>query len=91
MNKTEFIRAVADETGLTLREMTEIIDACGKVMTNELQANRKVSFLGFGTFEVKTRKGRIGKNPQTGKVIKINSTKLPTFKASKAYKVLFND
>ena len=88
MNKTELIEYVANQTDTTkiaaARSVDAVIDAIGKTLANGDQ----VSILGFGTFEVRQRAARAGKNPATGKAIQIAATSAPAFRAGKTLKTL---
>ena len=89
MNRTEFIRKVVANTAenkYTQKEIDEVLDAAKKVLTDAMIAGERVSFVGFGTFEVGERAARVGRNPQTGEKISIPASKLPKFKAGKAFK-----
>ena len=89
MNRTEFIRKVVANTAenkYTQKEIDEVLDAAKKVLTDAMIAGEKVSFVGFGTFEVGERAARVGRNPQTGEEISIPASRLPKFKAGKAFK-----
>ena len=84
MNKTELVGAVAEKTGLTKKAADEVVNALFDVITETLASGDKVQIIGFGTFEVRERAARKGRNPQTGEVIDIAASKLPAFKAGKA-------
>lgn len=86
MNKTELITAVAEKTGLSKKDSDAAVNATIDAITEALKAEDKVALVGFGTFEVRARAERMGKNPQTGEAIKIAATKVPAFKAGKALK-----
>lgn len=86
MNKTELIAAVAEKTGLSKKDSDAAIGATIDAIAEALKAGDKVALVGFGTFEVRERAERMGKNPQTGEVIKIAASKVPAFKAGKALK-----
>ena len=86
MNKTELIAAVAESAGLTKKDTERVVNACLDVITAALSQGDKVQISGFGTFEVKDREARIGRNPHTKEAIEIPATKVPGFKASKALK-----
>ena len=90
MNKTELIAAIAEKTGLTKKDAEKALVAFTDVVAEELKKNEKVQLVGFGTFEVSKRAAREGRNPQTGKVMKIAASKAPKFKAGKALKDLVN-
>ena len=86
MNKTELIAAVSENAGLTKKDTERVVNACLDAITAALQQGEKVQISGFGTFEVKAREARIGRNPHTKEAIEIPATKVPGFKASKALK-----
>ena len=90
MNKTELIEAVAKQTKLSKKATEETIKAFTDVVGKEPKKGGKVQLVGFGTFEVAKRAARKGRNPQTGKEIKIAASKAPKFKAGKALKDLVN-
>jgi DNA-binding protein HU-beta len=86
LNKTELIAAVADNAGLSKKDAGKAVDAFISVVSGALKAKDKVQLVGFGTFEVRERAARLGRNPQTGKEMKIPAVKVPAFKAGKALK-----
>ena len=86
MNKTELIASVAQKTELTKKDAEKAVKAVFDTVAEELAAGGKVQVIGFGTFEVRERAARKGRNPQTGKEIKIKASKVPAFKAGKALK-----
>ena len=90
MNKAELIAAMAKETGLSQKDADKAVKAFTDVITKALKKGDKVQLVGFGTFEVSKRAAREGRNPQTGAVMKIPSSKAPKFKAGKALKDLVN-
>lgn len=90
MNKSELVAAIAKETELSKKASADALKAFTDVVTEELKKGEKVQLVGFGTFEVTERKARKGKNPQTGKEIKIPASKAPKFKAGKALKDSLN-
>ena len=90
MNKTELVAAIAEKTELTKKDSEKALKAFIDVVTEELKKGEKVQLVGFGTFEVAKRNARTGKNPQTGKAIKIPASKAPKFKAGKALKETVN-
>lgn len=91
MNKTELIAYVAEETGLKKKEAEAAVNATLGGITKAIQNDDKVQLIGFGTFEVRTRKEREGRNPRDPeKTIKIPATKAPAFKPGKALKDLIN-
>jgi DNA-binding protein HU-beta len=81
MNKAELIDAMASEAGLTKADAKKSLDAFIKTTTNALTAGDRVALVGFGSFSVSTRAARIGRNPQTGKELKIAAKKVVKFKA----------
>ena len=90
MNKTELIAAVADNAELSKKDAERALKAFVDVVTSELKKGEKVQLVGFGTFEVSERSAREGRNPQTGKTMKIEACKSPKFKAGKALKDAVN-
>ena len=86
MNKAELIDAVASSTDMSKAEAGRAVDAVLGSITDSLAAGTKVSIGGFGNFEVRDRSARMGRNPQTGETIHIAATKVPAFKAAKAFK-----
>ena len=90
MNKTELIAAVADNAELSKKDAEKALKAFVDVVTGELKKGEKVQLVGFGTFEVSERAAREGRNPQTGKTMKIAACKAPKFKAGKALKDAVN-
>lgn len=90
MNKTELIAAVADNAELSKKDAERTLKAFVDVVTSELKKGEKVQLVGFGTFEVSERSAREGRNPQTGKTMKIEACKAPKFKAGKALKDAVN-
>jgi DNA-binding protein HU-beta len=90
MNKTELASAVAEKAGITKKDAAAAIDSVFEVIGDELQKKEKVQLIGFGTFQTSERKARTGRNPQTGKEIKIEAATLPAFKPGKALKEKVN-
>ena len=88
MTKAEFITAVAAKSGMTKKDTEAALSAVIDTITDTLAKGEKIQLVGFGTFEVRERAAREGKNPQTGKKIKIAACKVPAFKAGKAFKDL---
>ena len=86
MNKSELIDAVAESADLPKASATRAIDAVLESITKALQNDDTVSLVGFGSFGVKARPARTGRNPQTGATINIAAAKVPVFKAGKALK-----
>ena len=90
MNKTELIAAVAEQAELSKKDAEKALKAFTDVIAAELVKGEKVQLVGFGTFEVSKRAAREGRNPQTGKTMKIAASKAPKFKAGKALKDAVN-
>ena len=86
MTKAELINAIAEKSGFTKRDSEAALTAVLESITDALVAGEKVSLIGFGTFEVKSRAARTGVNPRTKEQIQIEASKLPSFKAGKALK-----
>jgi DNA-binding protein HU-beta len=86
MNKTELIASVAAKTKMTKKATGEAIAAIVASIEKELSKGGKVQLIGFGTFQVRARKARKGRNPQSGKPIQIPASKHPVFSAGKALK-----
>jgi DNA-binding protein HU-beta len=90
MNKGDFITAVADSADMTKADADRAIEAMFKVIKKALKSGDSVSLVGFGTFTVRKRAARTGRNPRTGAAIKIKASKVPGFKAGKALKDAVN-
>lgn len=90
MNKTELVASVAEKAGLTKKDSEKAINALFTSVEEALAKDEKVQIIGFGTFEVKTREERKGRNPQTGAEITIPASKTPVFKAGKGLKDVVN-
>ena len=90
MNKAELIAAIAAKTGDTKKGAEASVNAFVDVITEALREGDKVQLVGFGSFEVRKRAARKGRNPQTKEEIKIPASKAPVFKAGKALKDLVN-
>ena len=90
MNKGELIESVASASGLSKGEATKAVDATLDGITKALSGGDSVSLVGFGTFSVKHRAARQGRNPRTGETIQIAASKVPGFKAGKALKDAVN-
>ena len=86
MSKTELVNAVAEKTGTSKKDAEKAVSATLDAITEALVNGDKVQIIGFGTFEVKERAERVGRNPQTKEEITIPASKLPSFKAGKALK-----
>ena len=90
MNKTELVAAVAEQSDISKKDAEKALKAFVDVVTEEMKKGEKVQLVGFGTFEVSERAAREGRNPQTGKTMKIEACKAPKFKAGKALKDAVN-
>ena len=90
MNKTELVDAMAKATGLSKKDAESALKAFTDTVSKELKKGGKVQLVGFGTFEVTKRAAREGRNPQTGKTMKIAASKAPKFSAGKALKTTVN-
>ena len=90
MNKSELIESIAKKAELSKKDAEAALNAFTDVVGKTLKKGDKVQLVGFGTFEVAKRAARKGRNPQTGKEIKIAASKSPKFKAGKALKDLVN-
>ena len=86
MQKTDFIKAVAERASVSQKEAKQVVDAALDIITESLRTGEKVTLTGFGTFEVRQRQEREGVNPQTRAKIKIAATKTPGFSASSTLK-----
>jgi DNA-binding protein HU-beta len=86
MNKAELIQEIATKAGVKVKEAEDLLDALISATESTLAKGDKVAITGFGTFAVSHRKARKGRNPQTGKEIKIPASKTPRFTAGKALK-----
>ncbi|MFU8876502.1 MAG: HU family DNA-binding protein [Wenzhouxiangellaceae bacterium] len=86
MNKSEFIDAVSTKAGLTKADANRALDAMIDTISKALKKGDTVALVGFGTFSVKKRAARTGRNPATGETIKIKASKSPAFKPGKAFK-----
>ena len=82
----EFVTAIADKSGLTKKDAEAALNAYTEVVTDALKAGDSVQLIGFGTFEVRERAARQGRNPHTGEAIEIAAAKAPAFKPGKALK-----
>ncbi len=90
MNKSELIDAITEEADLSKAAAGRALDAVINTVTGALKDGQSVSLVGFGTFSVKARAARTGRNPQTGATIQIAAANIPSFKAGKALKDAVN-
>jgi DNA-binding protein HU-beta len=86
MNKEELVAEIAKKSKVTLKEANEILSALIETVEKTVSKGKKVTLVGFGTWEPRKRAARNGRNPQTGKAIKIPAKKVPAFSAGKAFK-----
>jgi DNA-binding protein HU-beta len=90
MNKADLIDAVAQDTDMSKASATRAVDSVIETITGSLKSGDQVTLVGFGTFMVRDRAARSGRNPQTGETIQIKASKAPAFKAGKALKDAVN-
>ena len=86
MNKTELIATVAQSTGISKKDVERVVSAALDSITDTLIQGERVQLAGFGSFEVKTREARVGRNPRTKEAMEIPASKSPVFKPSKLLK-----
>ena len=90
MNKGDLVEVVSDDAGISKAEAGRAVDAVITAITRALKGGNQVSLVGFGTFTVKKRAARTGRNPRTGEEIQIKASKVPGFRAGKALKDAVN-
>lgn len=90
MNKSELINSVASAADLSKADASRAVDGVIATVTQALQSGDQVTLVGFGTFLVRNREARVGRNPRTGETIQIKASKVPAFKAGKALKDALN-
>ena len=88
MNKEELVKAVAEKAKVSQKQSAEVIAAVLETVQKTVAKGKKVTLVGFGTFEARKRAARVGRNPQTGKEIKIAANTVPAFSAGKKFKEL---
>ena len=86
MNKTELVAAIAEKAEISKKDADKAVAALIETVTEALKAGDKIQLVGFGTFEVRVRPERTGRNPRTKETIKIAASKVPAFKAGAALK-----
>ena len=86
MNKTELIAAVAEAAGVSKKDAEQVLNTFVLSLQDGLERDGKVQLPGFGTFEIRERAARVGRNPSTGVVIEIPAVKVPAFKPGKAFR-----
>ncbi len=90
MNKLEIIKVIAEESGLTQKEVSGVVDTMISTIINELKRGEEVNIAGFGKFVVKKRAARTSINPRTKQAISVPASKAPTFRAGKQFKEAVN-
>jgi DNA-binding protein HU-beta len=90
MNKEELVQEIAKKAKITQKEASEVLSTLIDVVEKTVSKGKKVTLVGFGTFEARKRAARTGRNPQTGKEIKIPAKTVPAFTAGKKFKELVN-
>ena len=90
MNKEELVQEIAKKSSVTQKEASEVLGALIETIQKTVSKGKKVTLVGFGTFESRKRAARIGRNPQTGKELKISATTVPAFSAGKKFKEAVN-
>lgn len=86
MNKKELVEIIAAKLGVTKKDAGAAVNAVLETIEDAVERGEKVQLIGFGTFEAKVRKARMGKNPKTGEPVEIAASVMPTFKAGKQFK-----
>ena len=86
MNKEELVKAIATKSKLSQKATSDVISAILETVEKTVSKGKKITLVGFGSFEARKRAARTGRNPQTGKEIKIPAKKVPAFSAGKAFK-----
>ena len=90
MNKEELVQEISKKAKVTQKEATEVLNSLVETVQKTVAKGEKVTLVGFGTFESRKRAARTGRNPQTGKEIKIAAKNVPAFSAGKKFKELVN-
>ena len=90
MNKSELVAHIATSAGLTKAQATAALQAFETSVIDTLANGGEVTLIGFGTFKINSRAARTGRNPKTGEELQISASKVPTFKAGKAFKEALN-
>ena len=90
LTKQDIVNAVSESTGLSRADATSALDAVCSTITDSLADGNSVGIVGFGTFEVKSRSARTGRNPQTGEPLQIAAKRVPSFRAGKKLKDSIN-
>ncbi len=90
MNKEELVQELAKKTNISQKKAAEVVTSLVESIQNAVSKGKKVTLVGFGTFEARKRAARTGRNPQTGDTIKIEAKKVPAFSAGKKFKEMVN-
>ena len=90
MNKEELVQEISKKAGVTQKEATEVLGSLIETIQKTVAKGKKVTLDGFGTFEPRKRAARTGRNPQTGKELKIPAKTVPAFSAGKKFKTIVN-
>ena len=90
MNKEELVQEIAKKASVTQKEATEVLSSLVETIQKTVAKGKKVTLVGFGTFEPRKRAARTGRNPQTGKELKIPAKTVPAFSAGKKFKTIVN-
>lgn len=86
MNKGELVAKISEDLDITQKQVDEVVSALLEEVKNQVAKGEKITLTGFGTFQKRDRKGRIGRNPRTGEEIKIPASSVPAFSAGKQFK-----
>ncbi len=90
MNKEELVQELAKKTNISQKKAAEVVTSLVESIQTAVSKGKKVTLVGFGTFEARKRAARTGRNPQTGDTIKIEAKKVPAFSAGKKFKEMVN-
>ena len=90
MNKSDLVSAIAERSGLSKKDSEKALNAAFDAITDALEAGERIQLVGFGTFDVKERPARVGRNPRTKETITIAASRIPMFKAGKILKDTVN-
>lgn len=91
MTKADLVEAVHEKVGFSKKESSDIVELVFDTMKSTLEDGEKIKISGFGNFEVRDKRSRVGRNPQTGEVIEISARRVLTFKPSQVLKTALND
>ena len=90
MNKEDLVKAIAEKAKVSQKQSAEVLAAVLETVEKTVAKGKKVTLVGFGTFEARKRAARVGRNPQTGKELKIAAKTVPAFSAGKKFKTIVN-